>query len=590
MKRTIMNIMKMLIVLFAALNIFALGNAYVTVVEAAETKAEDFQYEETDTGLTITGYIGTETDVVIPSEINGKKVTGIGDLAFSACGLTSIEIPASVTSIGDGAFCACPNLKSIVVSVGNKNYKSIDGMVYSYDMTNFVACPGGKRGELVIQKGVTHIRDYACTGCGNITSIKFPSGVTHIGYCSFSNCNSITSISFPEGLISIKDYAFVGCQNLTNVTIPASVTSMHTYSFDFCENLTNITVSKNNKKYSFKNGILYNKDFTNVIMCAEGIKGKVEVPEGVTSIGFAAFSACSNVTSVTLPGGVTSIGGIAFCECSSLTSIEIPSSVTTIEDDAFYGCDKLVIICEKDSYAYSFAKGKKIPVKIAEKVKRPAGKGTTFTITKNNIKVKVTSTGTSNPTVAVTKIANSSAKKVTIPASVTVDGVTYKVTKVADNAFKGNKKLTTVTIGSNVTSIGKNAFSGCTALTKVTIGKNVTTIGEKAFYKCTKLASVTIPDKVKKIGSSAFSGCTSLTKATIGKSVTSIEKNAFYGCKKLKTITIKSSKLKTIGKNAFKGINKKATITLKGTKKANTALKKKLKKSSVGYVKTWKIK
>ena len=81
-----------------------------------------------------------------------------------------------------------------------------------------------------------------------------------------------------------------------------------------------------------------------------------------------------------------------------------------------------------------------------------------------------------------------------------------------------------------------------------------------------------------------------MKKATIGKRVTSIGKNAFYGCKKLKTITIKSSKVKTIGKNAFKSINKKATITLKGTKKANKALKKKLKKSSVGYVKTWKIK
>ena len=79
--------------------------------------------------------------------------------------------------------------------------------------------------------------------------------------------------------------------------------------------------------------------------------------------------------------------------------------------------------------------------------KTPAKKGTTLTVSKNNIKVKVTSTGTSNPTVAVTKVANSSAKKVTIPASVTVDGVVYKVTKIADNAFKGNKKLTTVTIG-----------------------------------------------------------------------------------------------------------------------------------------------
>ncbi len=96
-----------------------------------------------------------------------------------------------------------------------------------------------------------------------------------------------------------------------------------------------------------------------------------------------------------------------------------------------------------------------------------------LTVSKNNIKVKVTSSSKSNPTVAVTKVVNSSAKNVTIPATVTVRGVKYKVTKIADNAFKGNKKLKNVTIGSNVRSIGKNAFSGCTSLTKVTIGKKM---------------------------------------------------------------------------------------------------------------------
>lgn len=178
------------------------------------------------------------------------------------------------------------------------------------------------------------------------------------------------------------------------------------------------------------------------------------------------------------------------------------------------------------------------------KTKTPAKKGTTLTVSKNNIKVKVTSSSKSNPTVAVTKVVNSSAKNVTIPATVTVRGVKYKVTKIADNAFKGNKKLKNVTIGSNVKSIGKNAFSGCTSLTKVTIGKNVTAIGSKAFYKC----------------------------------------------KRLKSITIQSKKIKTIGKHAFKGINKKASFTLKGTNSTKKALKKKLKKTSVGYVKTWKFK
>ncbi len=83
----------------------------------------------------------------------------------------------------------------------------------------------------------------------------------------------------------------------------------------------------------------------------------------------------------------------------------------------------------------------------------------------------------------------------------------------------------------------------------------------------TELKSIVIPSKVKKIGTGAF-----------------------YGCKSIKKITMTAGKLKTVGKNAFKGINKKATITVKGTKKAKATLTKKLKKKTVGYVKTWKLK
>lgn len=142
------------------------------------------------------------------------------------------------------------------------------------------------------------------------------------------------------------------------------------------------------------------------------------------------------------------------------------------------------------------------------------------------------------------KSTNAKAKKITIPDTITVDGVTYQVTSVADNAFKGNKTVATIKMGNNVTSIGKNAFKSCKKLTTVTIGKNVTTIG----------------------------------------------KEAFKGCKKLKKVTVTAGQLKSIGKNAFKSIDKKATIKVKGTKKAKNALKKKLKNKKIGYVKTWKIK
>lgn len=136
------------------------------------------------------------------------------------------------------------------------------------------------------------------------------------------------------------------------------------------------------------------------------------------------------------------------------------------------------------------------------------------------------------------KAASKSAKKVTVPSSVTIKGVSYKVTKIDNNAFKNCKKLTKVSIPSTVTEIGTAAFKGCKKLTSVTIPKNVNKIG----------------------------------------------KEAFSGCSKLKKVTIKSTKIKSVGKNAFKGISKKSAIKTPKSKKA--AYKKILKKS--GYKKTVK--
>lgn len=130
------------------------------------------------------------------------------------------------------------------------------------------------------------------------------------------------------------------------------------------------------------------------------------------------------------------------------------------------------------------------------------------------------------------------ATKAAIPATVTIGGVTYQVTAIADNSFSGNKKLKSVTIPETIVTVGSGAFKGCTKLKKVTLPKNVEVIG----------------------------------------------KNAFSGCKNLKTITIKSTSVTTIGKNAFKNVNKNVTVKVPKSKKKE--YKKLLKKA--GYKKTVK--
>ena len=153
------------------------------------------------------------------------------------------------------------------------------------------------------------------------------------------------------------------------------------------------------------------------------------------------------------------------------------------------------------------------------------------------------------------------ATKITIPNTITVDGKEYPVTGISKNAFKNNKKITSITIGNNVTAIGDYAFYGCTKLTTVKIGKNVETIGRCAFNKCTSLKSITIPDKVKTVGVSAFDGCTKLTTVKLGKSLTAISDKMFYKCTSLKKVTI-PSKVTKIGKSAFASCTKLASVTI----------------------------
>ena len=154
---------------------------------------------------------------------------------------------------------------------------------------------------------------------------------------------------------------------------------------------------------------------------------------------------------------------------------------------------------------------------------------------------KVTSANGKTPAVQYLAPKSGTKGTVTVPSEVTIDGVTYKVTSIAGNAFKGTKKIKKIVIGSNITSIGKNAFAGCTSLTSITIGKNVTKIGKNAFTGCKKLKSITI--KTKK-----------LTTKTV-------KKGAFNGISKKVVVKVPKSKYKTYKKLLpAKGLKKAAKI------------------------------
>ncbi len=594
-----------------------LNNEFSSDVTDSGMTEDGFRYDiYRDEYAVICNYKGQAQNLVIPSTIKGIPVTIIGNGAFRNCNsFTSAVVPDSVTVIdmgafsgcgmltyitlgkgvadigGDAVFSDCNNLVSIAVDSDNHTYSSENGVLYNKDKTELISCPSGFNGAFEVPDGVKSIKEQA-----------------------FSNCIYITDVIISDSVTSIEFGAFERCVLLTSINIPNSVTSIGESAFFICDSLESITVDPDNPTYSSEDGVLYNKDKTELLACPAGKEGSFTVPNTVTSIGERAFFVCDSLKSIVIPDSVTSIEYGAFNGCSGLTSINIPDNVTEIEGLAFDGCSSLTSINIPDNVTvignFAFSDCSSLTsVTIGNSVTSIGdwAFSSCSNITSINIPDSVTSIGENafwccealikieNGILYVDKwvVGYDETVKNEYPTSIVLHQNTVGI---AGNAFNNADFVESVSIPNSVKNICDTAFAGCYYLESINIPNSVTNIGEDVFLNCSNLTEIKvdannpsyssqngvlynkdktkliacpaalsgsfeIPSSVVTIGDYAFYGCEYLTSIKIPNSVKIIDDFAFYGCTNLTTITIPDS-VTDIGACAFEGCKKIKKITI----------------------------
>ena len=177
-----------------------------------------------DTTAMLQSYSGEAESIIIPEEINGRKITVIGEEAFlNETQLKSIVIPDTVTEIQSFAFLNCDNLDDVVMS---KNIEKIGERAFL----------GPNYYNIDLPDTLKELGDAALSEC-TFSELVIPAGIKVIQKGSFYACKQLQTVVIEEGVEVIEEEAFTQCEMLESITIPASVTEM-TDPFWHSDNVT----------------------------------------------------------------------------------------------------------------------------------------------------------------------------------------------------------------------------------------------------------------------------------------------------------------------------------------------------------------
>ena len=394
-------------------------------------------------------YTGKEIDIL--NTYNNLPVTDIAAQAFENSDITKVVIPQNVKRIGNNAFALCYNLEIAEIAEG------VEEIGYSA----FYACSSLK--EINIPSTVYLLKSSAFMGCEEVTLIRY-----NAKSCSISNSNGIDLNHLFE------DVGESG--NGVRVIIGAEVKKIPSYLF-----------SPNRYGYSPK---ITSVEFEDNSECE--------------TIGYASFSGCSSLQSVTIPESVTDIDRYAFYNCTSLTEINFNAIECQDFERGYYegGNNDL------NNYIFNNAgtNAEGLKVIFGSKVKRiPA-----YLFYSDN------GTGSYRPKLTMVEFKENGVCK-----------------SIGEGAFYNCSLVESVFMPDSITFLDSQAFSGCSSLTNIALPSNLTQIESHVFSNCSSLTNITLPSNLTQIESHVFSNCSSLTNITLPSSLTQIGSGVFSGCSSL---------------------------------------------------------
>lgn len=292
-----------------------------------------------DGSVMITGYKGSESDLVLPEKIGGQTVSALGRnfSANTACvkNFRSITIPDTLTTIEPGALFLAGNLADIRITGDHPVLAFEDDALYHREEKRLILyLQGSKADHFDIQDGIKCIDERAFYRTG-LVSVRIPGSVEKIGAGCFDQSYRLKDVLLEEGLKTIGTESFANCDKLKQIVIPASVTEIEEAAF-IDNHLQEIQVAPGSQAFTVSDGALINTREGILIAYPEYSEAEsCIIPEGTTRIGNFAFYRAHHLKEITFPDGLLEIGHGAFLSCNHLTAIELPDSVVRLEDSAF---------------------------------------------------------------------------------------------------------------------------------------------------------------------------------------------------------------------------------------------------------------